>query len=60
VAFSLAGAVAGSIGNAVTGPIMIVALAVFYYDVRIRKEGLDLQMMVANLDGQPTAAAPAV
>ena len=58
--FSLMGAVAGTIGNAITGPIMIVALAVFYYDVRIRKEGLDLQLMVANLDQQPTAPAAAV
>jgi hypothetical protein len=58
--FSLAGAVAGTIGNAITGPIMIVALAVFYYDVRIRKEGLDLQLMVATLDQQQIAPAPAV
>ena len=58
--FSLMGAVAGTIGNAITGPIMIVALAVFYYDVRIRKEGLDLQLMVANLDQQPMAPAAAV
>jgi hypothetical protein len=58
--FSLMGAVAGTIGNAITGPIMIVALAVFYYDVRIRKEGLDLQLMVANLDHQSMAPAAAV
>jgi hypothetical protein len=58
--FSLIGAIAGTIGNAITGPIMIVALAVFYYDVRIRKEGLDLQLMVANLDRPPMTPAPAV
>jgi hypothetical protein len=58
--FSLIGAIAGTIGNAITGPIMIVALAVFYYDVRIRKEGLDLQLMVANLDRPAMTPAPAV
>ena len=58
--FSLAGAVAGTIGNAVTGPIMIVAMAVYYYDIRIRKEGLDLQLMVASLDQQQIAPAAAV
>jgi hypothetical protein len=58
--FSLLGAVAGTIGGAVTGPLMIIALAVFYYDVRIRKEGLDLQLMVADLDHPPAAPAPAI
>jgi hypothetical protein len=58
--FSLLGAVAGTIGNAITGPIMIVAMAVYYYDIRIRKEGLDLQLMVANLDQQQIAPAAAV
>jgi hypothetical protein len=58
--FGLMGAVAGAIGSAITGPIMIVALAVFYYDIRIRKEGLDLQLMIANLDHQPLTPAPAV
>jgi hypothetical protein len=60
VMFSLLGAVAGTIGGAVTGPIMIIALAVFYYDVRIRKEGLDLQLMVADLDHPPATPAPAL
>jgi hypothetical protein len=60
LAFSLMGAVAGTIGGAVTGPIMIIALAVFYYDVRIRKEGLDLQLMVADLDHQRIAPAAAI
>jgi hypothetical protein len=60
LSFSIMGAVAGTIGNAITGPLMIVSLAVYYYDVRIRKEGLDLQLMVANLDNQPLAPAHAV
>jgi hypothetical protein len=46
---NLAGAVSGALAGAVTGPLMIVALALLYYDVRIRKEGLDLDMMIASL-----------
>lgn len=49
----LAGAVMGTIGGAVTGPLMIIALALYYYDLRIRKEGLDLQLMLASLDADP-------
>jgi len=35
-------------------------MAVYYYDIRIRKEGLDLQLMVASLDQQQIAPAAAV
>jgi hypothetical protein len=54
---NLAGAVTGTLGGAVSGPLMIIALALHYYDVRIRKEGLDLDMMIASLgpDGPPPA-----
>jgi hypothetical protein len=47
---NLVGGVSGAIGGAVTGPVMIIALALLYYDLRIRKEGLDLQIMMASLD----------
>lgn len=46
----IVGSVSGAIGGAVTGPLVIVALALLYYDLRIRKEGLDLQIMMASLD----------
>lgn len=55
---NLAGAVFGTIGTTFTGPIMIIGLALLYYDVRIRKEGLDLQLMLAAIDGQRGAPAP--
>jgi hypothetical protein len=29
---------------------MIVAFAVLYYDLRVRKEGLDVELMLASLD----------
>jgi Membrane domain of glycerophosphoryl diester phosphodiesterase len=51
---NLAGTITGSIGGAFTGPLMIVAFAVLYYDLRVRKEGLDLQVMLANLNAVPT------
>jgi uncharacterized membrane protein len=50
---NLAGTITGSIGGAFTGPLMIVAFAVLYYDLRVRKEGLDLQVMLANLNAVP-------
>jgi hypothetical protein len=56
---NLAGAVTGTIGGALTGPLMIIALALLYYDVRIRNEGLDMQLMVAGLDAEPASPASA-
>lgn len=52
----LVGAVTGTIGGAITGPLMIIALALFYYDIRIRKEGFDVQLMLASLDSEPAGA----
>jgi hypothetical protein len=56
---NVAGAVTGAIGGAICGPLMIIALALLYYDLRIRKEGLDLQLMMDNLDPQPGSPMPA-
>lgn len=56
---NLAGAVFGSIANAFTGSLVIISLAVLYYDLRVRKEGLDLQVMISHL-GRETTDAPAV
>lgn len=57
---TLLGTVSGSIGSAFTSPLAIVAFAVLYYDLRVRKEGLDLQVMMANLSAEPPSpgAAP--
>jgi len=55
---NLLGTISGSIGGAFTAPLMIVAFAVLYYDLRVRHEGLDLQVMMANLDAETSAAAP--
>jgi hypothetical protein len=44
------GAVLGTAGSTFSGPIMIIGLALAYYDLRIRKEALDLQMMLDAID----------
>jgi MFS family permease len=55
--FAILGLVAGTIGGTFTGPIMIVGLALLYYDARVRDEGLDLQLMMAALDGETASLA---
>jgi hypothetical protein len=35
------------------GPIGTIAMILFYYDIRIRKEGFDLQVLAAALGAQP-------
>jgi hypothetical protein len=53
VALGIVGAVLGGIGGMFSGPIMIIGLAMMYYDLRIRKEALDLHLMLDTLDGRP-------
>jgi hypothetical protein len=43
------------LAQVVVGPFLLIATAVFYYDLRVRKEAFDLQMMM-NPEG---VAAPA-
>jgi len=49
----IVGAVLGGIGSMFSGPIMIIGLAMMYYDLRIRKEAFDLQVMLDSLDAPP-------
>ncbi len=51
----------GGIGGALTGPLAMIALSLLYYDVRVRKEAFDLQMMMAALEpgGPPPETPPA-
>jgi hypothetical protein len=46
---NLIGTITGSLGGALTAPLLIVAFAVLYYDLRVRNEG-DLQLMLADLE----------
>ena len=49
-ALTLAGTVLGAVATTLTAPIMIIGLALLYYDARIRDEGLDLQLMMSAID----------
>jgi hypothetical protein len=52
-------AVAGGLGGALSGPLLMIPLALLYYDLRVRKEGFDLELMMAALDrGGPAAGIP--
>lgn len=42
-----------------TAPLLMIALVLLYYDVRVRKEGFDLQLMLAGASVIPPPAAPA-
>lgn len=41
------------------GPLLTIALALVYYDERVRKEAFDLEHMMAGLDSAPTSVTPA-
>ena len=51
------GDLAGFLRNVLVGPLLTIALTLVYYDLRVRKEGFDLQLMVAAL-GDPGSAPP--
>jgi hypothetical protein len=51
---SLSAGIAGTL----TGPLISMALALIYYDVRVRKEAFDLEVMLAP--GTPAASAPPI
>jgi hypothetical protein len=40
----------GGLGAIVTTPLFMISFAIAYYDLRVRKEGFDLQLMMSNLD----------
>jgi hypothetical protein len=53
--------VIGAISSLFTTPLIAAAYVILYFDLRVRSEGLDLQLVLANLDspGLPTAQPPA-
>lgn len=40
----------GGAGAVATTPLFMISFAIAYYDLRVRKEGFDLQLMMSNLD----------
>jgi hypothetical protein len=53
--------VAGFIGGCLAGPIAPIAVALIYYDQRVRKEAFDLQLMMQSIEQQaPPPPGPAM
>ena len=53
-------AIGSFLSTSFVGPLLEIAFTLIYYDERVRKEGFDLQLMMANLEsGAPTAATVA-
>jgi len=49
-------ALGASAGAILMGPLLTIALTLQYYDSRVRKEGFDLELMMANLASAPEPA----
>jgi Membrane domain of glycerophosphoryl diester phosphodiesterase len=43
------------IGSALVAPVSTIGFALFYYDLRVRKEAFDLQMMMQAIGADPAA-----
>ncbi len=50
----------GGIGQTLAGPLLTIALVLYYYDMRVRKEGFDLQAKIEALEAStsPATALP--
>jgi hypothetical protein len=53
--------IGATLGSILTGPILLIATSVFYYDLRVRKEAFDLQIMM-NPESQagPSMGPPSI
>jgi hypothetical protein len=49
---SVPGDVAAGVGRALGAPLLMIGLALIYYDARVRKEGFDLQQMLESIEQQ--------
>jgi hypothetical protein len=52
--------IADFLGTALAGPVATIALALVYYDQRVRKEAFDLQLMMQAVGQQPPQQMAAV
>jgi len=50
----------GFIGSLIAGPIAAIAMALVYYDERVRKEAFDLQLMMESIEPARSAQAAGV
>ena len=52
----------GALGGALSAPLIMIGLVLLYYDIRVRKEAFDLQLMMSLVDhggAQPVSGAAA-
>ena len=52
----------GALGGALSAPLIMIGLVLLYYDIRVRKEAFDLQLMMSLVDhggAQPVPGAAA-
>jgi len=56
---ALVGIVAGTVSSLVTTPFVAAFLAVLYFDLRVRKEAFDLQLLAERIGVDPPAGATA-
>jgi hypothetical protein len=59
VCYQVASQFAGLLTRSLVGPVMTIALALMYYDERVRKEAFDLEHMMRQIDGLKPAAPTA-
>jgi hypothetical protein len=45
------------VAGSLAAPLLTIAMSIFYYDMRVKKEGFDLQMMMNPLGGAAVPAA---
>ena len=58
VAEAVAEAVAQIAGSALTTPLSAAVLTVLYFDLRVRKEGFDLELLARRIGVDPSTAPP--
>jgi hypothetical protein len=56
-AYIVAAGVIGAISSLLTTPLISTAYVILYFDLRVRSEGLDLQLVLDNLDSPAVAQA---
>lgn len=48
----------GGVGSAAIGSLFMISYAIAYYDLRVRKEGFDLQLMMSQFDNSASRGSP--
>jgi hypothetical protein len=57
--YSIGVPIATFFSTCLAGPLLTIGTSLIYYDQKVRKEGFDLQLMMANLDAAQPIASPA-